>query len=142
MVIPVRIISKVTGREVNTYVPPRFLLDRCDEEDLVQELTACECSPVGETNVVDCNCSDEWEEYELLMGREIKEKEDIQFKRELLDKHTQLMRMYRRNNNMVLAKEQFEIVKSLFIPLNNKGEIMDFYTSKDFEEDSKQFKNK
>lgn len=49
------------------------------------------------------------------------------------------MRMYRRNNNIKLAKEQFEIVKSLFTFLNNVGETMSYYTLEDFNSDSKQF---
>ena len=76
MVIPVKIISKVTGRVVNTSVSPRFLLDRCDEQDLMQELTLCECQPIGETNVTECRCEDEWDEYELLIGNEIIQSEE------------------------------------------------------------------
>ncbi|MCY8636474.1 hypothetical protein MOD96_01495 [Bacillus sp. S17B2] len=66
-------------------------------------------------------------------------REDIEFRHALLDKHSQLMRMYRRNNNIKLAKEQFEIVKSLFTFLNNVGETMSYYTLEDFNSDSKQF---
>lgn len=65
-------------------------------------------------------------------------KEDIEFRRALLSKHSQLMRMYSRHNNIKLAKEQFESVKSLFTFLNNEGETMSFYTLDDFERDSKQ----
>lgn len=67
-------------------------------------------------------------------------KEDIDFRRALLDKHSQLMRMYIRNNNIKLAKEQFESVKSLFTSLSNKGETMDYYTLEDFKQDSERFK--
>ena len=66
--------------------------------------------------------------------------EDIEFRRALLDKHSQLMRMYIRHNNVELAKEQFEIIKPNFIFLKNKGETMNFYTSEDFKEDSERFK--
>lgn len=65
-------------------------------------------------------------------------KEDIEFRRALLSKHSQLMRMYSRNNNIKLAKEQFESVKSLFTYLNNEREKMSYYTLDDFERDSKQ----
>lgn len=66
-------------------------------------------------------------------------KEDIEFRRALLSKHSQLMRMYLRHNNMKMAKEQFESVKSLFTFLHDKGETMDYYTLEDFESDSKRF---
>lgn len=65
--------------------------------------------------------------------------EDIEFRRALLSRHSQFMYMYMRNNNMKLAKEQFESVKSLFTYLNNAGETMSYYTLEDFERDSKQF---
>ncbi|HHW36796.1 MAG TPA: hypothetical protein GXX18_06085 [Bacillales bacterium] len=66
-------------------------------------------------------------------------KEDIAFRRGLLDKHSQLMRMYLRDNNIKLAKAQFEIIKPVFNFLNNEGEIMRYYTLEDFERDSKRF---
>ncbi|MED2737647.1 hypothetical protein [Bacillus toyonensis] len=66
-------------------------------------------------------------------------KEDIEFRRALLSKHSQLMQMYRRNGNIEKANEQFESVKSLFTRLNNVGETMYFYTLEEFESDSKQF---
>lgn len=67
------------------------------------------------------------------------QKEDIIFRRQLLDKHSQLMRMYLRHNNIKLAKSQFEILKPIFIFLNNEGEEMNYYTLEDFKRDSKQF---
>lgn len=66
-------------------------------------------------------------------------KEGIAFRRELLDKHSQFMRMYLRNNNIKLAKEQFEIIKPIFNFLNNEGETMNYYTLEDFKRDSKRF---
>ncbi|CAI6330449.1 hypothetical protein [Bacillus subtilis] len=68
-----------------------------------------------------------------------KHKEDIDFRRALLDKHSQLMRMYLRHNNVELAKTQFEIIKPIFTFLNNEGETMEYYTLENFERDSKQF---
>jgi hypothetical protein len=67
-------------------------------------------------------------------------KESITFKRMLLDKHSQLMRMYLRNNNIKLAKVQFEIIKPIFDYLNNEGETMNYYTLEDFKHDSERFK--
>lgn len=69
------------------------------------------------------------------------DKEDIEFRRALLDKHSQLMRMYLSNNNIKSAKVEFESVKPLFVFLNNKGETMDYYTEEDFKQDSLQFEN-
>jgi hypothetical protein len=66
-------------------------------------------------------------------------KEDVTFRRELLDKHSQLMRMYLRHNNIKHAKAQFEIIKPIFNFLNNEGEVMSYYTLEDFERDSKRF---
>lgn len=30
------------------------------EADLVEELTRCDCEPIGECNYVECNCEDKW----------------------------------------------------------------------------------
>ncbi|MFY0516523.1 hypothetical protein ACOMCU_01645 [Lysinibacillus sp. UGB7] len=68
------------------------------------------------------------------------EKEDIEFRRALLSKHSQFMRMYLNYNNFELAKAEFESVRSLFVFLNNKGETMDYYTVEDFKQDSIRFK--
>lgn len=57
----VTIKSSLTGRVVTATVTPLFLLEN-DEETLVQNLTDCGCQPVGETNVVDCECYLEWED--------------------------------------------------------------------------------
>lgn len=65
--------------------------------------------------------------------------EDISFRRMLLDKHSQLMRMYLRHDNIKLAKAQFDIIKPIFISLNNAGETMSYYTLQDFEIDSERF---
>lgn len=67
-------------------------------------------------------------------------KEDIDFRRALLDKHSQLMRMHLRYNCINRAKEEFASVKSLFTFLNDKGETMDYYTLEDFKRDSERFK--
>lgn len=67
-------------------------------------------------------------------------KEDIEFRRALLDKHSQLMRMHLRYNCINRAKEEFESVKSLFTFLNNEGETMSYYTLEDFKRDSERFK--
>jgi hypothetical protein len=71
MRIPIMLTSKISSRVINTAVYPRVLLDTY-EEDLVDQIGQCDCQPVGETNVIDCDCYEEWEEYELLIGDEIR----------------------------------------------------------------------
>ena len=34
-------------------------------EDQLQEELTCDCQPIGETNVVECNCVDYLDEFEL-----------------------------------------------------------------------------
>ena len=65
--IPVKIKSDASGRVVNGEYTAKQLLDFCGEEELVQNLTQCDCQSVGETNVVECNCEEEWEDYELFL---------------------------------------------------------------------------
>ncbi|PED05328.1 acetyltransferase [Bacillus pseudomycoides] len=44
----------------------RKILDLYEEEPVV-EMTPCDCQPVGETNVVECDCDREWEDYTLTL---------------------------------------------------------------------------
>lgn len=37
-----------------------------DRFDVLRDLLDCGCEPIGETNVVDCNCSDYLDEFELM----------------------------------------------------------------------------
>lgn len=60
----VSVKSNKTGRKLTSIYFGRELL-AIDEQSLVEEMTQCDCQPVGETNVVECNCYEEWEEYEL-----------------------------------------------------------------------------
>jgi hypothetical protein len=76
MNIPIKITSNISGRVVETTVPPRLLLDKCDEADLIWDITACNCQPVGETNVVECNCDEEWMDCEVLIGDEVTKSEE------------------------------------------------------------------
>ena len=69
--IPVRIKSSISGRIKRGVITPRKLLEMTGEEDLVEQFTACGCSPIGETYVVECNCDLEWMDYELSIGDEV-----------------------------------------------------------------------
>lgn len=71
LIIPVKVKSKKAGRIVEGSFTPRQLLEILDEDELVTRLTMCHCEPVGETNVIECNCDEEWDDYELLIGDEI-----------------------------------------------------------------------
>lgn len=78
MKIPIRVISKVSGKVINGSCSPRKLLDFY-EEQLVEYITKCDCSPIGETNVIDCACYEEWEDYDLLIGDEVIQQDKIQW---------------------------------------------------------------
>lgn len=71
MNIPVKITSTITGRVVQKYVTPRQLLDFLDEDDMVDNLTMCNCQPIGETYVIDCDCNEEWDGCTVRIGEEI-----------------------------------------------------------------------
>jgi hypothetical protein len=71
MNIPVTIKSNLTGRLVKGGVTPRMLLDMSDEYDLIEKFTECDCGPIGETYVVECNCDEEWMDCEVLIGDEV-----------------------------------------------------------------------
>ena len=71
MSIPVMVKSKLSGRCVKGTVSPRKLLDLIDESDLICELTKCNCQSVGETNVIECNCDEEWMDCEVFLGEEV-----------------------------------------------------------------------
>jgi hypothetical protein len=59
--------SDITGRVIKKSYTARQLLES-DEIEVVQEMSACDCQPIGETNVVECNCDDEWYDYTLIVG--------------------------------------------------------------------------
>ncbi|WP_063664328.1 hypothetical protein [Aliivibrio fischeri] len=38
------------------------------EDELYERLTACDCTSIGETNVIECNCEDKFEDFELQLN--------------------------------------------------------------------------
>ncbi|MFV1457707.1 acetyltransferase [Bacillus mycoides] len=68
--IPVKIKSNASGRVISGTYTPKQLVDFLGEEELVEDLTKCDCQSIGETNVVECNCESEWEDYELFLDYE------------------------------------------------------------------------
>ncbi|AGI12201.1 hypothetical protein BCPG3_182 [Bacillus phage BCPG3] len=61
----VRIVVKNSEGDarVGTYTLENLL--HTTEEELIEELTACECEPVGESYHVECNCEDKWDDVTL-----------------------------------------------------------------------------
>ncbi|QDH49421.1 hypothetical protein PHIREBALL_147 [Bacillus phage Phireball] len=58
------VITNDKGKNrVGTYTLENLL--HTTEEELVEELTQCDCQPVGESYHVECNCEDEWEDFKL-----------------------------------------------------------------------------
>lgn len=70
MIIEVTLKSKKTNRVIQASYTARQILNFMDEDELVLDMHQCDCQPVGETNVVECNCEAEWEDYELTLGDE------------------------------------------------------------------------
>ena len=64
--------SNITNRVIKSSYTARQLLDFFDEEELVLDMGKCDCQPVGETNVIDCGCYEEWEDYNLTFSDEEK----------------------------------------------------------------------
>ena len=72
MMIQATVISKITGRTIkNSYTANQLLDDFLDRDDLVISMTECDCEPIGETNVVECNCDEEWEDCTLILDEDI-----------------------------------------------------------------------
>ena len=60
--------SKVSGRVVTaTYTPEQLLTQIMDAFDLMEHATACACQPMGETNVVECSCDEEWVDFDITL---------------------------------------------------------------------------
>lgn len=75
--ISVKLISKITNRVIERTYTARQILSFFDEEDLASHASKCDCQPVGETNLVECNCDAEWEDYTLLIGEELGKRDNF-----------------------------------------------------------------
>ena len=69
--IQLTLTSKTTGRIIKKSYTARQLLES-DEQSVVEEMSECDCRmlPRGETNVVECNCDEEWHDYTLVVGEQ------------------------------------------------------------------------
>ncbi|EKN40692.1 hypothetical protein [Clostridium botulinum] len=61
--------SNITERVIKSTYTGQQLLEM-NEEEIVDEMTKCDCKPIGETNTVECNCYEEWQDYTLIVGNE------------------------------------------------------------------------
>lgn len=83
--IRVMLTSKVKDLEVTGLYNYKELLEK-SEEDIVEDLTKCSCQPIGETNVVECNCEDDWSDYALEMtNTHATEEVIVEFLRNLIE---------------------------------------------------------
>ena len=57
--ITIQVKSMKTGRVMSGKCTLREIFTRCNEE-IIEEITMCDCQPVGESNVISCNCYEEW----------------------------------------------------------------------------------
>lgn len=64
--IEIIVKSNISGREKKSSYTARQLIDK-SEDEIVDEMTECDCQPIGETNVVECNCADEWDDYIMIV---------------------------------------------------------------------------
>lgn len=70
MLIPVKAVSKISGKVATGSFTARHILEFLDADELVTNLTMCDCEPVGETNYTECNCDEEWYDFYLCIGDE------------------------------------------------------------------------
>lgn len=67
--VEITLESKITGRVIKLSYTARQLFEKfIDEEELMQDMSKCDCQPIGETNVIDCGCNEEWEDYVVVIG--------------------------------------------------------------------------
>jgi len=95
--IEVILKSNISQRVLKASYTARQLLEM-SEEDIVEKMAMYDCQPIGETNVVDCNCCEEWDDYTMIVGNENNYNgiDDIPKTKEL---DTKLSRIWREINN-------------------------------------------
>lgn len=66
--IRVTLINNKTNETIETHYTPRELVSQGGEDLLIENIienNVCHCSPIGETNVVECGCWEHWEDCSL-----------------------------------------------------------------------------
>ena len=66
MQIRVEVKSDITGRVASSVFTLKEIFENCGD-DMVEEITRCDCQPSIESNVVECNCDDEWYGYKITL---------------------------------------------------------------------------
>lgn len=64
----------VTGEEKTVIIDKNTI--RLQLEEFAHE-SLCECQPEGETNLVECNCEEYYENFELVAGEGLNENEPV-----------------------------------------------------------------
>ncbi|MFF2532464.1 acetyltransferase [Brevibacillus sp. NPDC058079] len=62
--------SNISDCVIESSYTPHQLLSFSGEEELIEKMSKCDCQPIGETNVVECNCDEEWDDYTLVLEEE------------------------------------------------------------------------
>ncbi|WP_303984269.1 hypothetical protein [Niallia circulans] len=71
--IKVTLKNNKTNEEIETYYSIRNLISHGGEDLLVENIienNVCHCKPVGEKNVIECNCWEEWEDTTLIIDED------------------------------------------------------------------------
>lgn len=53
------------GNTKEVEISSDIIIERCADE-AYELLANCECEPIGETNVIECNCFEDVEDYEIV----------------------------------------------------------------------------
>ncbi len=61
----IRITSNITGRTLSSDYTIADLICMSGEEELVENMTACNCKSVVDYTYTECNCDDEWSDYQI-----------------------------------------------------------------------------
>lgn len=71
--IKVTLVNNKTNQQIDTYYSVKDLISHGGEEFIMENIienNVCHCNPVGETNVIECGCWEEWEDTSLVIDEE------------------------------------------------------------------------
>lgn len=71
--IKVTLKNNKTNEQIETFYSIKDLIGQGGEDLLIENIienNVCHCSPIGETNVVECDCWEEWEDCSLIIDEE------------------------------------------------------------------------
>ena len=61
--IKVNLTSGISKRKITKNYTARQFLNLYGEEDVVEDMTKCDCTQLHESGFSPCNCDEEWNEY-------------------------------------------------------------------------------